>query len=142
MAVGALDGGMECTDKDSLLTEISRDLDPPSECVVGCTALTYIAMLETQNTQTVRFKDSSAATLPHHKDILTPHSGPTLLSNLCGLHFNVTGHFTLTKRWPTFCVQVVPQQSTLGNGVHIRCPPFLVIMWQMQNHSPTKQGGG
>lgn len=60
MAVVALDGGMECTDKDSLLTEISRDLDPSSECVLGCTALTYIAILETQMTQTVSFKDSTA----------------------------------------------------------------------------------
>ena len=60
LAMGALDGGMECTDKDRLLTQISKDLDPPSECVLGCTVLTYRAMLETQNTPTVRFKDSTA----------------------------------------------------------------------------------
>lgn len=175
LAMGALDGGMECTDKDRLLTQISKDLDPPSECVLGCTVLTYRAMLETQNIPTVRFKDSTAgehgeycwsrrtkcspgesllhayivlpvdvslvneetlglkATLPRHNSILTPHDGPTPLSKLCGLRFDITDQFTVTKRLPTFCVQVVPQQSTLENGIPIRCPPFLVTMWQRLN---------
>lgn len=73
------------------------------------------------------------ATLPHHNNILTPHNGPTPLSKLCGLRFDITDQFTMTKRSPMFCVQVVPQQSTLENKMPIRCPPFLVTMWQRLN---------
>ncbi|KAJ7986776.1 hypothetical protein DPEC_G00331890 [Dallia pectoralis] len=78
------------------------------------------------------------ATFPHNNDILTPYEGPTPLSNLCGVIFDVTGHFTTTKRWPRFCIHVVSPQSTMGNGVLTRCPPFLVIIWESKDRSPTK----
>ncbi|KAJ7986775.1 hypothetical protein DPEC_G00331880 [Dallia pectoralis] len=70
------------------------------------------------------------ASPPHHNDIITPYKGPTPLSNLCGFLFDVTGHFTMTKRWPRFCMNVVSKQSIMGNGVLNRCQPFLALIWE------------
>ena len=74
------------------------------------------------------------------ENILKPHRGQAPLPDECGLRFDVMGYFSGTKREPTFCVKVLPQYLTLGEG--LRCHPFLVTVWQNQNHSPVSQGEG
>ncbi|KAG9266368.1 hypothetical protein AMEX_G20902 [Astyanax mexicanus] len=53
----AQDSLWDCSEKDSLV-EVPVELDMPSECMLGCTALTYRRIMETQDRTTVRFKDS------------------------------------------------------------------------------------
>lgn len=53
----AKDSVWDCSEKDSL-TELPVDLDVLSECTLGCTALTYRRILESQERMTIRFKNS------------------------------------------------------------------------------------
>ncbi|KAI1900472.1 hypothetical protein AGOR_G00050290 [Albula goreensis] len=59
-------GGRECTEKSSLLTKVSRNMDMPSECVLSCTGQTYRQMLKKREVQTVRFNPTSPAQLGQH----------------------------------------------------------------------------
>lgn len=52
--------GLVCTQKDSPISEIPRDAPPLSDCLMGCTSKTYVKMLETQDTRSVRITDSHA----------------------------------------------------------------------------------
>ncbi|KAL7854320.1 hypothetical protein AOLI_G00211640 [Acnodon oligacanthus] len=54
----AQDSLWDCTEKDDLLKDVPVDLDVPSECTLGCTALTYKGILETQEKLTIHFRDS------------------------------------------------------------------------------------
>lgn len=180
MVTLAVDRAMLC-EEDSLLMEMSKDVEIPSECVMTCTAQTYGRMLLMQDTKTVRFKCSDTGDrgeycwstriscsagesllqayviLPVHKstigaespglqtpsatykDLLRPHRGQVApLADECGLFYNVMDYFGGTKQEPNFCVKVVPQH----HGESLRCPPFLVTVWQNQNHSPVKHGKG
>ncbi|XP_062410618.1 uncharacterized protein LOC134101068 [Sardina pilchardus] len=74
-----------------------------------------------------------------HKNLLRPHRGQVApLADECGLFYDVMDYFGGTKRELNFCVKVVPHH--LGDG--LRCPPFLVTVWQNQNHSPVNHGEG
>ncbi|KAG5272783.1 hypothetical protein AALO_G00169250 [Alosa alosa] len=181
MVTLAVDRAMLC-EEDSLLVEMSRDVEIPSECVLSCTAQTYGRMLLRQDIQTVRFKCSYTGdkgeycwptriscsagesllqayvilpvhkstisgespglqtTSVTHKNLLRPHRGQVPLSDECGLFYNVMDYFGGTKWEPFFCVKVVPHHHILGESM--RCPPFLVTVWQKQNHSPVNHGEG
>ncbi|KAJ8415598.1 hypothetical protein AAFF_G00425780 [Aldrovandia affinis] len=58
--------GRECAEKDNLLTEVSRNVDMPSECLLSCTAQTYRQMLKKREVQTVRFNPTSPSELGQH----------------------------------------------------------------------------
>lgn len=45
-------------DKDEIITEMSKDAEMPSDCVLSCTALSYRQITDRQQRLTVRFKDS------------------------------------------------------------------------------------
>ncbi|XP_062339788.1 uncharacterized protein LOC134038445 [Osmerus eperlanus] len=185
LIMGTLGVGTECGAMTSVkpLEEMDKYLANPSECVLDCTTGTYMRKLQVRDTQTIRFKDSSAGdqgeycwstqikceagehlerayillpvdksqleesmglkmTLPPITDALWPHRQQSLLPNNCGLQFDITSHFTTGPREPKLCVKVNFQKSIVGNGV-LRCPPFMVTMWQKkQNHSPTNQERG
>ncbi|RXN07906.1 gonadal somatic cell derived factor isoform X1 [Labeo rohita] len=54
----AQENSWECLDKDTSVTEMSKDVEMPSECVLACTALSYRQVADRQQKLTVRFKDS------------------------------------------------------------------------------------
>ncbi|KAJ8285213.1 hypothetical protein GJAV_G00023600 [Gymnothorax javanicus] len=56
----------ECTERDSLLREMSSAVDMPSECILRCTAHTYSEMLKRRLVQTVRFNPTSPSELGQH----------------------------------------------------------------------------
>lgn len=58
--------GMECTERDSLLTEVSSAVDMPSDCILRCTAHTYSEMLRKRLLYTVRFSPASPSELGQH----------------------------------------------------------------------------
>lgn len=56
--VFAQENSSECLDKDEIITEMSKDAEMPSDCVLSCTALSYRQIADRQQRLTVRFKDS------------------------------------------------------------------------------------
>ncbi len=54
----AQENSSECLDKDEIITEMSKDAEMPSECVMSCTALSYRQIADRQQRLTVRFQDS------------------------------------------------------------------------------------
>lgn len=75
-----------------------------------------------------------------HKDILKPHRGETPLADDCGPRFDVMGYFSRSRSEATFCVKMEHPGGTLGEA--LRCPPFLVSVWQNKNPSPVSHSGG
>ncbi|ROL46689.1 hypothetical protein DPX16_12582 [Anabarilius grahami] len=54
----AQENSWECLDKGEVVTEMSKDAELPSVCVLSCTALTYRQIIDRQQKLTVRFRDS------------------------------------------------------------------------------------
>ncbi|KAK2872169.1 hypothetical protein QQF64_018259 [Cirrhinus molitorella] len=54
----AQENSWECLDKDASVSEMSKDAEMPSACVLACTALSYRQIIDRQQKITVRFKDS------------------------------------------------------------------------------------
>ncbi|XP_077096630.1 uncharacterized protein LOC143748467 [Siphateles boraxobius] len=48
----------ECVEEDHVVTEMSQDIDLPSECVLSCTVLTYRQVIDGQQKLTVLSQDS------------------------------------------------------------------------------------
>ncbi|XP_029108845.1 uncharacterized protein LOC114910731 isoform X3 [Scleropages formosus] len=74
---------------------------------------------------------SLRTTCPVHHDALKPHHGAAAaMSRDCGLTFDVTTFFSSGRSFPLFCIEIVPQLSSLRGA--LRCPPFLVTTWLRQ----------
>ncbi|KAJ8338947.1 hypothetical protein SKAU_G00357330 [Synaphobranchus kaupii] len=74
-------------------------------------------------------------TFPHQHDELKAHRGLTVVSENCGLRFDVTGPFASSMARPKFCVKIMPQGNIFVNA--LKCPPFLVTVWLREHESPT-----
>lgn len=68
------------------------------------------------------------------------HTSPTTVADNCGLRYDVTQLFITKQTGTSFCVQVVTQHDVMGDKV-LKCPPFLVTLWQT-NPNQSKHGGG
>ncbi|CAL8322370.1 unnamed protein product [Lota lota] len=77
---------------------------------------------------------------------LSAHKGPTTLPDDCGICYEVTSSYQSTPAesmgvGSVFCVQVVPRKPLSGDGM-LKCPPFLVTIWQMgADQSKLDRGG-
>lgn len=74
-------------------------------------------------------------TFPHQLNELKAYRGLTVVSENCGLRFDVTGPFASSMTSPTFCVKIMPLGNSFVND--LKCPPFLVTVWLREHHSPT-----
>lgn len=74
-------------------------------------------------------------TFPHQHEELKAQSGLTVVSENCGLRFDVTGPFASSMTWPKFCVKIMPLRNSVVND--LKCSPFLVTIWLREHHSPT-----
>lgn len=72
---------------------------------------------------------------------LQAHNGPTPVAEDCGLRYEVTEHFLTEEPGASFCIQVVRQEGVLGDNA-LRCPPYLVTLWQRNPNQSNQQGGG
>ncbi|KAJ3605436.1 hypothetical protein NHX12_027483 [Muraenolepis orangiensis] len=75
---------------------------------------------------------------------LRPHHGPTTLADDCGIRYEVTPIYRSTPESPgagqVFCVRVA-REPLSGNGM-LRCPPFLVTVWQPRSDQYKREGAG
>ncbi|KAF7653996.1 hypothetical protein LDENG_00075210 [Lucifuga dentata] len=69
------------------------------------------------------------------------HNSTTTIADSCGLRYDVTHHFNRENTGTSFCVQIVTQQSLLGDRL-LKCPPFLVTLWQRVPNQSKQEGGG
>ncbi|KAL6096739.1 uncharacterized protein ACO6RY_05995 [Pungitius sinensis] len=74
----------------------------------------------------------TAATLPAHHH-------PATVADSCGLRYDVTPHFSAGRAGASFCVQVDAREGVLGERV-LRCPPFLVTLWQRGPEQHNREG--
>ncbi|KAI1904855.1 hypothetical protein AGOR_G00009970 [Albula goreensis] len=74
-------------------------------------------------------------TFLHQQGELKLHTGPTAISEECGLRFDVTEAFASSMNRLKFCAKIIPQLNNLWRN--IKCEPFLVTVWLRQHHSPT-----
>ncbi|KAJ8381191.1 hypothetical protein SKAU_G00019690 [Synaphobranchus kaupii] len=95
----------------------------------------YIMLPLHEGTQGVKDSLGLRPTFPIQQDILRPQHRKTVLSNDCGLRFDVTSPFIASEYQRMFCVEIVPPLSTLGRV--LKCPPFLVTTWLKQHLPPT-----
>ncbi|KAJ8261390.1 hypothetical protein COCON_G00171130 [Conger conger] len=72
-------------------------------------------------------------TFPNQHDELKAHRGLTVVSENCGLRFDVTGPFAASMTWPKFCVKIMPLRNSFVND--LKCSPFLVTVWLRAHHS-------
>lgn len=72
---------------------------------------------------------------------LSVHPSLPLISNNCGLLYDVTQHFNNQNTESSFCIQLSIQQHAPGDGV-LRCPPFLAVFWQTDSSQAHLQSGG
>ncbi|KAJ3605062.1 hypothetical protein NHX12_027112 [Muraenolepis orangiensis] len=75
---------------------------------------------------------------------LRPHHGPTTLADDCGIRYEVTPIYRSTPESPgagqIFCVRVA-REPLSGDGM-LKCPPFLVTVWQPREDQHKREGGG
>lgn len=69
------------------------------------------------------------------------HNSPTTIADSCGLRYDVTDHFNRENTGTSFCVQISNQQGLLGDRL-LKCPPFLVTLWQRIPNQSKQEGGG
>lgn len=73
--------------------------------------------------------------------MLQVHNNPTIISESCGLLYDTTQHFSSQDAGTSFCVQVVIKEDVLRDKV-LKCPPFLVTIWQRNPNQSNQQGAG
>ncbi|KAK9532520.1 hypothetical protein VZT92_009900 [Zoarces viviparus] len=78
------------------------------------------------------------ATVPTSTTLLA-HDNPITVPDNCGLRYDVTPHFNTESVGTSFCIQVVSLDDALGDRV-LRCPPFLVTLWQRKADQPNQEG--
>ncbi|KAK0141308.1 hypothetical protein N1851_021637 [Merluccius polli] len=76
---------------------------------------------------------------------LSAHGGPATLADDCGIRYEVTPIYQSTSesmgKGLSFCIQVVALQPLSRDGM-LKCPPFLVTIWQPSAAQPMREGGG
>ncbi|KAJ3605317.1 hypothetical protein NHX12_027366 [Muraenolepis orangiensis] len=96
--------------------------------------------------------DSSVA-LSEHLEVMStgpimgtlrPHHGPTTLADDCGVRYEVTPIYRSMPESPetglVFCVRVT--WEPLSGDRMLKCPPFLVTVWQLRADQHKREGGG
>lgn len=78
------------------------------------------------------------ATVPTAATLLA-HDNPTTIADNCGLRYDVTAHFSAGRAGTSFCVQVVAREDVPGERA-LRCPPFLVTLWQREPDQHNQEG--
>ena len=78
----------------------------------------------------VKTTGPTASTLP-------AHNSPTAIAENCGLLYDVTQHFSAENVGTSFCVQVITQ----GDEV-LKCPPYMVTLWQRIQNQSNQEGAG
>lgn len=72
---------------------------------------------------------------------LSVHPSVPLISDGCGLLYDVTEHFTRENTESSFCIQLSSLQRVPAEGL-LRCPPYLVVFWQTDSSLAHMQSGG
>lgn len=72
---------------------------------------------------------------------LSVHPSLPLISDDCGLLYDVTKHFDKENTESSICIQLSIQQHVPEDGV-LRCPPYLVVFWQTDSNQADQNSGG
>lgn len=72
---------------------------------------------------------------------LNVHPSLPLISDNCGLLYDVTMHFSRENAEGSFCIQLSLQQHVPRDEV-LRCPPYLVVFWKTDSNQVHQQSGG
>lgn len=72
---------------------------------------------------------------------LNVHPSLSLISNNCGLLYDVTKHFNKENTESFFCIQLSIQQHVPVDEF-LRCPPYLVAFWKTDSNEVHQQSGG
>ncbi|KAK7896514.1 hypothetical protein WMY93_021839 [Mugilogobius chulae] len=73
---------------------------------------------------------------------LSVHPSLPLISESCGFLFEVTPHFSTENTDNSFCIQLRTQQQLSVDPGDLRCPPYLVVLWQSNSNQAHAQSGG
>lgn len=163
----------------SLLEPIPKDIKPPTDCLMDCTARTYIKKQLLHHRPSIQFQDSKEGdhgghcwsitlkcrtgesfdrafvvlpanvtaaeevevTISPGATKLDVHPSILLISDTCGLLYDVTTQFNKENTENSFCIQLSIQQHVSGDEV-LRCPPYLVIFWKTDSDQVHQQSGG
>lgn len=161
-------GWTECLDEDEIITEMAKDVELPSHCVLTCTGLTYRQVLKRQIKLTIRFRDSDSGEAGEfcwvvHKRcsswdkafVLLPVFESLLNGEMVQIH--ISSSTPTDPIQPHDSVSILPDECGLRFDVtpHLRrqtvcvrltpflentlhCPPFLVIIRNKRTKSVTR----
>ncbi|KAJ0013018.1 hypothetical protein NQD34_017352 [Periophthalmus magnuspinnatus] len=72
---------------------------------------------------------------------LSVHPSLPLISDHCGLLYEVSQYFSTENTDSSFCIQLRTLQLESGEGA-LRCPPYLLILWKSNSSQAHQQSGG
>ncbi|KAJ0057285.1 hypothetical protein NL108_002225 [Boleophthalmus pectinirostris] len=72
---------------------------------------------------------------------LSVHPSLPLISDSCGLLYEVSQNFSTENTHSSFCIQLRTLQNNSGDRSS-RCPPYLLVLWQSNSNQAHQQSGG
>lgn len=106
------------------------------KCTVG-ESFQHAYVVVPVDTSTVGHEMLEVKTTGPTASTLPAHNSPTAIAENCGLLYDVTRHFSAENVGTSFCVQVITQ----GDEV-LKCPPYLVTLWQRIQNQSNQEGAG
>ncbi|KAJ3605030.1 hypothetical protein NHX12_027081 [Muraenolepis orangiensis] len=152
-------GTMECTEQQSLIQEIPSSIVQPTQCLMDCTALTFTKKLELGDNRNIRLKDSTEEQHGNLKEYCWPLDLKCIVGERLQRAFVVVSVDSSVASWEhlevtpiyrskpessetglVFCIRVA-REPLSGDGM-LKCPPFLVTVWQPRADQHKREGGG